>query len=294
VVADTSGTWFAGKEGPAAMIMPASPRIGDVNRPENIPGLVWEEVAVKAIGRKVDGPRGPVPGAMVGRELHDDGTFSDKVFAPGYGEFYTAHEGDVEALALAIPTDSLPGPPPAELRKLSSGADRIFRVTGSRRSREASRTLKRLRAAWRLHRSRGVPARLAAPAGRALGKLARAVRSSDRGRGRNAALDLVQAVLDLELRYRPQAEIDRARFDLWARQAQVDAVAGRSSAVAGDVAVLEWIRDRFAHALDSVALTRIDTRLEELRANVADGELGGVAETAAGLRRAVEQAPVTL
>jgi hypothetical protein len=130
VVADTSGTWLAGKEGPAAMIMPATPRIGHVNRHENIAGLVWEEVAVKAAGKTVDGPRGPVPGAMVGRELHDDGTFSDKVFAPGYGEFYTAHEGDVEALALAIPTDSLPGPPPAELRKLSSGADRIFRLWG--------------------------------------------------------------------------------------------------------------------------------------------------------------------
>jgi hypothetical protein len=95
------------------------------------------------------------------------------------------------------------------------------------------------------------------------------VRAGDRRSGRNAALDLVQAVLDLELRYRPPAEIDRARFDLWARQAQVDAVAGRPSAVAGDVAVLEWIRDRFAHGLDSVALTRIDTRLEELRAKVA-------------------------
>jgi hypothetical protein len=109
-VADTSGTWLAGKEGPAAMIMPGDPKVGDVHRPENIAGLVWEEVAVKTIGKTVDGPRGRVAGALVGRELHDDGTFSDKLFAPGYGEFYTAHEGDVEALALAVPTDALPGP----------------------------------------------------------------------------------------------------------------------------------------------------------------------------------------
>ncbi len=60
-MADTSGTWIAGKEGPAAMIMPASPRIGDVNRPETSAGLVWEEVAVKAIAKTVDGPRGPCP-----------------------------------------------------------------------------------------------------------------------------------------------------------------------------------------------------------------------------------------
>ena len=69
VVADISGTWLAGKEGPAAMIMPADPAVGVVHRPENIPGLVWEEVAVKAVGQQADGPRGPVTGAMIGREL---------------------------------------------------------------------------------------------------------------------------------------------------------------------------------------------------------------------------------
>jgi hypothetical protein len=292
-VADTSGTWLAGKEGPAAMIMPANPRIGDVHRPENIAGLVWEEVAVKTIAKTVDGPRGSVPGAIVGRELHDDGSFSDKVFAPGYGEFYTAHEGDVEALALAVPTDSLPGSQPAELRKLSRGADRMFRLVRFKRPLKAFRTLSGLRAAWSMHRSRGVPPRLVAPTNRALRELARAMRSRDRERARNAALDVVQAALDLQLRYRTPAEIDRARFDLWARQAQVDAVAGRSSAVAGDVAALEWIRDRFAQAVDSVALTRIDTRLEELRANVTDRELAAATKTAAALRRALRQASAT-
>jgi len=62
-VADTSGTWLAGKEGPAAMIMPGKPKVGDVNRPENIPGLVWEEVAVKAVDKTVPGPRGEVRSA---------------------------------------------------------------------------------------------------------------------------------------------------------------------------------------------------------------------------------------
>ncbi len=105
-IADTEGTWLAGKEGPAAMIMPADPKVGQAFRPENIPGLVFEEVTVKIIGETVDGPRGPVAGAMVGEELHDDGSFSDKVFAPGYGEFYSAHEGTTEAMALAVPTDA--------------------------------------------------------------------------------------------------------------------------------------------------------------------------------------------
>ena len=29
-IADTAGTWFAGIDGPAAMIMPADPKVGDV------------------------------------------------------------------------------------------------------------------------------------------------------------------------------------------------------------------------------------------------------------------------
>ena len=47
---------------------------------------------------------------MVARELHDDGTYSDKVFAPGYGEFFSGHGSEVEAMALAVPTDALDGP----------------------------------------------------------------------------------------------------------------------------------------------------------------------------------------
>ncbi|HEV2873434.1 MAG TPA: hypothetical protein VG409_18685, partial [Actinomycetota bacterium] len=65
VVADTHGTWLAGKEGPPGMIMPADPGAGDVYRPENIPELVFEQVTVKATGQRVPGPRGMVDGALV-------------------------------------------------------------------------------------------------------------------------------------------------------------------------------------------------------------------------------------
>ena len=210
VVAHTSGTWLAGKEGPAAMIMPANPKVGDVHRPENIPGLVFEEVAVKEIGKTVKGPRGQVTGALVGRELHDDGTFSDKIFAPGYGEFYSAHQGDLEALALAVPTDALGGPPPAELETLSRGADATFRAVGSRRWKGASSTVGRMSVAWKAHRAGGVAPRLIAPTNRALRALARAVKARTRGRARNAALDVSLAALDLQLQI-PASCRDRSR-----------------------------------------------------------------------------------
>ncbi|MBA2268604.1 MAG: hypothetical protein H0W19_09755 [Nitrosopumilus sp.] len=84
VVEDTEGTWLAGKDGPAAMIMPAIPKVGDVFRPENIPGNVLEEVEVKSIDAKVEGPFGPVNGAIITEELHMDGKYEDKIFAPKY------------------------------------------------------------------------------------------------------------------------------------------------------------------------------------------------------------------
>jgi hypothetical protein len=293
VIADTSGTWLAGKEGPAAMIMPADPQVGQVSRAENIPGLVWEEVAVKATGRTVRGPRGPVEGAIVARELHDDGTFSDKVFAPGYGEFFTASRGEVEALAVAVPIDSAAGPPPAALAALSHGTARAFRAATSRRWSAAAAAARRAAAAWRAHRrAGGVPPRLVAPTAHALAALRRAVAARRRGSARAAALGAEQAALDLELRYRSPAATDRARFELWTRLIGVDAAAGRRGAVSGDVATLEWIRDRIASTLDPVSRTRIDARLSRLRERVADGELRAAARGGRALRGILARAGV--
>ena len=122
----TAGTWLAGRDGPLEMIMPADPQVGDVHRAENIPGIAFEEVTIKRINKTVDGPTGPVEGAMIARELHDDGTYSDKVFAPGYGEFFSGHGSEIEAMALAVPTDALDGPVPPELEALSAAANDLL------------------------------------------------------------------------------------------------------------------------------------------------------------------------
>ena len=62
----TEGTWLAGKDGPAAMIMPGDPQVGDVYRTENAPGFVFEEVTVKSVSQTLDGPLGPIEGGMLG------------------------------------------------------------------------------------------------------------------------------------------------------------------------------------------------------------------------------------
>jgi hypothetical protein len=291
VVADTGGSWLAGKEGPAAMIMPAQPKVGDVLRPENIPGLVFEEVTVKETGRTVTGPRGPVQGALVGGELHDDGTREDKYFAPGYGEFLSAGGGDLEAMALAVPTDAAAGPEPAELGRMLDAADGAFEAASAQRWRAAAGAVEELTAAWRSQRAGGVPPRLVAPMRRALAALDRAVARRRPAKARSAALAVADATLDLRLRYRPPAEIDRARLVLWARRALLDARARNRPGLRGDVATLTWIRDRITRDVDSLELVRIDRRLTELQANVADRDLRAARRTLIALLNRAPASP---
>jgi hypothetical protein len=93
----------------------------------------------------------------------------------------------------------------------------------------------------------------------------------------------------LPLRRRPPVEIDRGRFALWARRLAIDAAAGEGDAARGDVATLEWIRDRIAHALDPAARVRLDAALVRARAFVTDEEYEGVAHEAEHLAAAVNR-----
>jgi hypothetical protein len=292
VIAFTTDSWTTGQDGPPAMIMPAHPKIGQAFRTENIPGLVFEEVTVKTVGKTVAGPSGPVEGAMVGSELHDDGKRSDKVFAPGYGEFLTRDQDGVEAMALAVPRDALDGPPPPALDALSNDADEAFTAArssdwGTARTAVASAA----RSSDDFTSQGDVPPRLRAPLARALSGLTAAVKARDADRAANRAIDVAQAALDLELRYLPPDEIDLGRFELWARQAVVDAAADRLGDVSGDVASLEWTRDRIADRLDPADLSRLNMELLTLREAEVDKDLavvrkaaGRVRATAASLR----------
>jgi hypothetical protein len=289
-VANNEGTWLAGRDGPGGMIMPADPEVGDVYRPENIPGLVFEEVTVKSVQETVDGPHGAVDGAITVNELHLEGSHEGKIFAPGYGEFSTSAGSELEAVALAVPTDELPGPPPAELSALSTGAADIFETAGSEDWNAASATLDAMTAAWDTYRAAGdVPPMLDDQMSRALGApagdgLTGAVDARNVAEARKAALNVGQASLDLQLQYRPLAEIDLARLDLWARRLLVDAAGDDLGAVVGDVATLEWIWDRVAHVVAAPDAERIETQLDDLR-TAADGEdLAAAADAATALR----------
>jgi hypothetical protein len=73
---------------------------------------------------------------------------SDKNFALGYGEFVSDHEGDLESMALAVPTDALDGPPPAGLETLSTDVDGLFDAVRSGDWDAASAALESLGTAW--------------------------------------------------------------------------------------------------------------------------------------------------
>jgi hypothetical protein len=283
-IADTDGTWLAGKDGPPAMIMPGDPKVGDVYRPENVPGLVFEEVRVKAVDQRVAGSHGPVEGAIIAGELHQDGSREDKTFAPGYGEFFTGSGGDAEAMALAVPTDALQEPAPADLEVLSAGADKTLDAVRSKDWKAATATTEALDAAWESYRAGTVSSRLATEMSRALDSLARAIDAHRQADAATAAIDVAQSALDFKLRHQPPAEIDRARFELWARQLQVDAAVRDAAGVRGDLAAMEWIRDRFATTLDTLDLMRLDHQIVVLRATVSDEDLRGAAVGAGRLR----------
>jgi hypothetical protein len=287
-IADTHGTWLAGRDGRAAMIMPAEPKVGAVYRPENIPGLVFEEDTIKAVNQTLDGPLGPVEGGLVTEEFHIlENATEAKTFGPGYGEFRTAAEGEVEAIALAVPTDALGGPTPRELVALERGAADVYEAVRSGKWDGARAGAQRVAAAWRTARQGEVPSNLEPLLGGAVAAMGEAVRSRTALDARQAAVDVARLSLDLQLRHRPVVEIDLARFDVWLAQLLVDIAGGAAAAVNGDFFALDYVRDRIQHALQPAELVRLNTVLEALNEALVEEDLSAATEVARELRATV-------
>ena len=278
-ITSKEGTWLAGKDGPAQMIMPGPPHVGDVFRTENIPGVAFEQVTVKSVSERLQGPLGPVVG-MIGEELHEDGTTEDKQFAPGYGEFFTRDGPDVEALALAVPTDASQRPEPAGLRRMFTLAEGILR-TG-----RTSGSADRVAGLWATVPRTEVPRLMGPVVARAI----RNVRSArDTHASRRAAMDLALRVLDLQVRYRDPAEVNQDRAGLWCDLLVADARASRTGDVNSDVFTLFYLRDRVQHALSETAATAYNHWLGVLQVSAADADLQRARRAAIRLRDALDR-----
>lgn len=138
VIVDTHGTWIAGKDGPAAMIMPADPKPGDVYRPENIPGFVFEEVTVKSVGQTFDGPLGPVEGGITISELHMDGATEKKPSPPATESSTQRAAATWRLRASRFP----PTPHPGQFRQTSKPSRTARSASSTRRSRGTGRRLR--------------------------------------------------------------------------------------------------------------------------------------------------------
>jgi len=291
VIADLDGTWQAGRDGPAAMIMPGNPQVGNVYRPENICGLVFEEVVVTATGVTVNGPTGPVAGAIEVTELHQDGLFEDKTFAPGYGEFTTGFPGDNESMAIAVPTDGLPGAPAAELAMITEGADSVFDAAQAGDWAKAQAGLAGLTAAWNSYAAGGVPALLDTQMSDAVAALTAAVNAQLSAQARGGSIAVARAAHDFRLRHLAAAEIDLARLELWARQVLVDAAAGDGAGVSGDAATAEWVRDRVLHALSGPDATALNALVADLRTAADAHDFTAASQAATGIRALIAGLP---
>ncbi len=280
VVVDNEGTWLASQDGLPAMIMPANPQVGNVYRVENFPAKAFEEVTVMAVNQTLEGPRGFIQGVMFVQQIGLEGTTTIKAFAPGYGEFL-AHGEDA---AVAVPTDTLVDPLPIELETLRNGANTLFAAAAPEEWDAITATLADMSSAWENHQSTvdlgNLFPLLDTQLAYALNALTVAVTKRDAGATHNAAFAVAIATLDLQMPYRPRAEIDQARFDLWSQRVLVDLQGDESGAVQGDVTTLELIRDRFAHLLGNADHMQLDKYLAKLRTAV-DAKKFAAAATAA-------------
>ncbi len=283
VIADHEGAWVAGRDGPPGMIMPAQPAVGAVYRPENIPGVVLEEDTIKAVNQTVQGPRGPVLGAILVRELLMEGTTEEKVFAPGYGEFRASAEDEQVTVAVAAPTDAASTPMPDQLTSLYAGAVLVFDSVASGDWDRISTVLDSMTASWAALAATAPPPLLVAEMNRVLAGLVAAAPTRKAQAVGSAALDVALAALDLEMQYRPIPEIDGDRLQLWALRLRVDAGDDDLAGVRSDVAILGWVWDRVRPTADPAKATEIDGLLTQLRDQAGKKDIGGTLGTSQAL-----------
>ncbi len=279
------GTWLAGKDGPPAMIMPGHPRVGDSYRAENMPGIAFEEVTVTSVDHVYDGPLGPIRGSMLGQELHADGTTESKTFAPGYGEAFTRSGGDTEELAFSVPADRLQEAVPADLRMVTDSALQAFDEIGNKDWAAAARSVRAMDVGWLKFANTTMPKSIKPILHAAIAALQAEVGKHNIQGARQAAIEAARWSLDLQLRYRPVAEVDLARFGLWAAQVLVDVAAKDFGAVNGDMFTLTLIRDRLLGALDADAAQNLNIHLGELMTATGEQKLPPARKAAEQLRK---------
>ena len=245
---------------------------------------MFEEVTVKAVDQTLDGPLGPVDGGLVVEELHMDGTTEDKTFAPGYGEFYTADGGDVEALALAVPTDALPGPHRPSSMTLDTGALDVFDAAQSKDWTAASATVEKMTAAWETYRAGEVPKLIEPRMTDALAALARAVDARDAAEARQAAIDVAHGASTSSCATGPRPRSTSPASTSGPPSSCSTRRRGTRARSAATSSPSDYIRDRILNTLDDADRSRVNTEVRKLQVAAADEDLAAASDAAERLR----------
>lgn len=284
-VSNHSGAWLAGEDGPPGMIMPADPRVGDIYHPENIPGVVFEELIVLATDVSLPGPAGEITGAIRVEEHLMEGTVEQKIFAPGYGEFEADAPSELVTVAVAVPTDALAAPMPDAMVELHTAS--VSMADGDPDAMaEPKPVLDTIDARWTSLRGDSPPL-LVEAVDAAVASLEAAVDGGDARAIRSAGVALLMATLDLELRYRGQAAVDLDRIGAWMRHLVLAADEGDEAGVVSDAAIGAVIWARTADAADAAGRERIGPLLASL------AEAASAADAAAARAIAEEIAAAT-
>ncbi len=239
-VANTHGTWIAGTDGPPGMIMPGDPTLGQRFNPENIPGFVFETVAVKSLDQTYEIPAGrQLSDVLVLHETLDDGSEETKFYAAGYGNLNVRVPGvETVDIVYALPNDAIDASRPAELGTMF---DQLRTLSLRGRGRVDA-----LRHALEGFVARGdpVPAILIELASGQLASLDQALGRADRQESRATAMDLERTVLDIARLYRTDVPVDLEVLDLLARRMVAAADAGDPVAAATAAALARGVVER--------------------------------------------------
>ena len=175
---------------------------------------------------------------------------------------------------------------PDALTTIESAALDVLAAAQAEEWQVASESVDALTAAWDEVATGEVPVLIEPLMTDAVGALAESVGAEDAAAA-HGAIEVARLSLDLQLRHRPVAEVDLARFGLWAAQMRLDAEEGDAAAVNGSLFALDYVRDRIQHTLDAADATGINVLLEEIQGLVNDGDLPAVADAAVELRDVV-------
>lgn len=283
MVANTDGTWIAGEAGPPGMIMPADPQAGDIYHPENIPDLVYEEDLVVSTTETVEGPSGPIEGAMLVQETVE-GTIEEKYWAPGYGEFHAIVPGveDVQVV-FALPNDAQAEPVPPALRDLQQGAAEAYEQAIGEDWDSLTAAIAELRSDWDSYdpESRSVlPEAFASAVNDALSGLDTAAADQDPEAAAEAAVALELAVVDVMMTHGDPEDV--LRIAALTRRLELEAAAEDADAAANTTAVIAAVWARGAHAVADPS--GIDSTLADLQAAAEEGDFAALTEGAGTLR----------